>query len=535
MINAIRGPDRFARDLWRYLRRPVPSVDEAGAIVAERLGTRGERFLRMAEQTIYAHEDSPYLALLRHARCELGDLREMVRRDGLEPTLRALHAAGVYVTFEEFKGRQPIVRDELEVAVTGRSFDDPRAGPSFEMRSGGSTGPASTSLISIPFVEECSVDFVLGYEAHGLTRAPAVVYRYTLPGEGLGTVLRQVGSGNPVLHWFSPVMGASFTSTTRARLAVVLTVAMSRLAGAALPYPRSVEIGRSAIVARAIHDVVSRHSRCIVRVAVSVGARTALAAVNEGIDLTGATFDSGSEPPTSAKVGAIESSGARFVPSYIVSELGPVGMACAHGLDQTDVHFQSDALALITVPQTVPGTDVIVDAFCLTGLREAAPKVVLNVEFDDFGTIEQRSCGCLLGSAGFTTHLRGVRSYRKLTTGGVTLVGSDMERILEKVLPERFGGTPFDYQLVEAEEASGVARVLLVVSPRVGEIDEQAAVDEISKELGRIGRAERAAAGIWSNAGMIRVVRAEPMWTPAGKFLPIRTGALAGEPWPTGG
>lgn len=133
------------------------------------------------------------------------------------------------------------------------------------------------------------------------------------------------------------------------------------------------------------------------------------------------------------------------------------------------------------------------------------------------------------------THIRGVRSYRKLTTGGVTLVGTDVERILEKVLPERFGGTPFDYQLVETEDASGTGRIVLVVSPRLGTIDERAAVDEISKELGRVGRAERAAAGIWATAGTIRVVRSEPLWTSAGKFLPIRTGALDSEPRPTGG
>lgn len=314
-------------------------MDEARAIVAERMRSRSESFLRIAERAIFAEPGSPYLALLRHAQCELGDLRDMVHRDGLEATLRSLHAAGVYVTFEEFKGRVPIVRHGLELEVTAASFDDPGSPATIESRSGGSTGPATRALFSIPFLQDCSVNFVLSYEAHGLTRAPVVVYRYTLPGEGLSSTLRQIGSGNPVLHWFSPVTNAAFSSTAKARLSVLLAVAMSRAAGVPLPYPRSVDLEHAGLVARAIRDVVSEHGRCIVRVAVSVGARTALAAAAEGIDLTGATFDSGSEPPSSAKVGAIESSGARFIPSYIVSELGPVGIGCARGLDATDVHF----------------------------------------------------------------------------------------------------------------------------------------------------------------------------------------------------
>jgi hypothetical protein len=34
----------------------------------------------------------------------------MVRNQGLEEALRALREARVYVTFEEFKGREPMVR-----------------------------------------------------------------------------------------------------------------------------------------------------------------------------------------------------------------------------------------------------------------------------------------------------------------------------------------------------------------------------------------------------------------------------------------
>ena len=42
---------------------------------------------------------------------------------------------------------------------------------------------------------------------------------------------------------------------------------------------------------------------------------------------------------------------------------------------------------------------------------------------------------------GFTTHLREVRSYSKLTGEGVTLIGDEMIHLLEHVLPARFGGS----------------------------------------------------------------------------------------------
>src|SRR5687768_12785846 len=93
---------RFASGLPGFLRRQL-SLPEAEAIVRRRLEAREANFLRLVERGIYGYPRSPYLPLLKHAGCELGDVRTMVRDKGLEGTLRALRAAGVYVSFEEFK------------------------------------------------------------------------------------------------------------------------------------------------------------------------------------------------------------------------------------------------------------------------------------------------------------------------------------------------------------------------------------------------------------------------------------------------
>src|SRR5207248_5736504 len=139
------------------------------------------------------------------------------------------------------------------------------------------------------------------------------------------------------------------------------------------------------------------------------------------------------------------------------------------------VHFFKDGLALIQHSRPVPGAELTVDAFHFTTLLSTSPKLLLNVESDDYGLMETRSCGCPLESYGYTEHLRQIRSFRKLTGEGVTLVGSEMVHILEEVLPSRFGGSPLDYQLVEEEDEQGFTRLGLVVSPRI-EIADEAAV-----------------------------------------------------------
>jgi hypothetical protein len=111
---------RMTLDLRGFLRRPI-SEQEALAIVKRRLETRSERFLAMAEQTIYNNPRSPYLQLLRAVGCELGDLKATLTKDGLDATLYRLADAGVYVTLDEFKGRKEAVRGNQRF-VCGRRF-----------------------------------------------------------------------------------------------------------------------------------------------------------------------------------------------------------------------------------------------------------------------------------------------------------------------------------------------------------------------------------------------------------------------------
>jgi hypothetical protein len=127
---------RLTRDLPVLLRDPI-SVERAGAIVKQRLESRPQRFLRLVECFVYRHPGSPYLRLLRAAGCEMGDLQALVRREGVEGALMGLANQGVYLSFDEFKGRQVVVRGSERFCLTEDELDNPRVAAHLRRWTGG--------------------------------------------------------------------------------------------------------------------------------------------------------------------------------------------------------------------------------------------------------------------------------------------------------------------------------------------------------------------------------------------------------------
>jgi hypothetical protein len=180
-----------------------------------------------------------------------------------------------------------------------------------------------------------------------------------------------------------------------------------------------------------------------------------------------------------------------------------------------------DHLAMIQASRTVPGFSIEVPAFCYTSLLASAPKLLLNVESDDYGTVDERPCGCTWEGLGFRTHLRDIRSFRKLTGEGVTLVGSDMERILDEVLPSRYGGSALDYQFAEEEDANGFTRLTLRVAPHLPLPADAEVVEFVLGALDRAGGGASMAQAMWRQAGTLRISRETPTMTSRGKMLPL--------------
>jgi hypothetical protein len=338
---------------------------------------------------------------------------------------------------------------------------------------------------------------------------------------GLNSILRRVCFGNVPQKWFVPITSVDYHPSIRNRLATQSIIIIGRLFGVPIPWPESVPLDQAIIVARWASEAIKTHGKCLILTHVSKALRVCLAAREEGLNITGLTILAGGEPPTPTKVREITKSGAKLVSSYNFAETGVAGHACVKPLDENDIHFFKDALALIQFPRQVPGLEITVDAFNFTSLLPSAPKLMLNVESDDYGVIEKRSCGCPLETYGFTEHLRHIRSFRKLTGEGVTLVGNEMVHVLEEVLPTRFGGSPLDYQLLEEEDELGFTRLNLLVSPKIRIVNEAEVIQTVLEALKNSSVAAGLARAVWSQANTFRIKRMDPIWTARGKLMPL--------------
>lgn len=519
-LDYLRTFAQFPFSLRRFLKRTW-TLEEARQAVREQMEQREASFLSMAENSIYGHATSPYLPLLRLAGCELGDLRAAVRRAGVEGALRELLNAGVFVSYEEFKGRKPIVRQGKTFAVASRDFDNPFMQRDFALTTGGSTGAAVGVGMDLDHIAAGGSHEMLGLSAHGLLDSQWVFWQGPLPDVAFRHVLRLASFGQPVSRWFSPIGLRDSRQWVKYGLASHYILLCMRLSGLRVPWPRYVPVERAEIVARSLAGIVGGGGKCVLYTSVSRALRIALAAQAAGTYLRGAAALGIGEPVTPAKLERITSAGMRFTSVYSTVEAGRVAWGCAAPVDSDDVHLLRDAFALFTQPHTVEGWGVTVDAFNLTALSAATPKVMLNVQMDDYGIVEERHCGCELEAYGYTTHLRQIRSYSKLTGEGVTLIGSEVVRILEEVLPARFGGSPLDYQLLEQEDEQGLTRLYLVVSPRVHIADESEVVRALMDGLSASSSMADAVRTFWKRTQTVQVKRMEPALTSRGKLNPL--------------
>lgn len=511
---------RFPFALRRFLKQRI-TLDQAKQIVRERLEHREENFLLMLQQNVYGSPTSPYLPLLKHAGCEMGDVQTVVRKRGLDDALKALRKEGVYVTFEEFKGRKPIERNGLTLEVKASDFDNPFAANDLAGSSSGSTGAAVKVAIDMDHVAERGANRMIALDAHGVLYTPYAAWRGIMPDRTMGQMLFGALIGNMPERWFSPNGLRDSKQWIKYGLGTYYLVLCMRLARVNLPFPEYIKPERAVEIARWAAGGVKRHGRYVMRAGTSRAVHVCVAAEKEGLDLSGVTFIGAGEPATPGKMQQIQKVGAHFISNYGMSEAGQPACGCVNPLSISDYHLYTDSFALFSEPYYVPAFDLNVPAFNMTALLPHGPKVMVNVQIDDYGIVEERHCGCPLEEFGYRTHLREIRSYSKLTGEGVTLIGNEVIQVLERALPARFGGSALDYQLMEQEGAQGLTRVYLIVSPRISIENESDVVDCFLDGLKKSSPMADAARLVWQNANTIQVKRMEPIWGNSGKFLPL--------------
>jgi len=515
---------RFVLGLPGFLLRKRITVDEAKAAVRRDLAARNANFLTLVRRGIFDNPHSPYLPLLKLAGCGIGDIESSVRTRGLEPTLEELRRAGVYFTFEEYKGRQPVARGGVTLNVDEHDFDNPLTRKALEGRTGGSTGRSARVSTDLDDIEAQVPVLMLVRWGHALLGIPSALWKGAPPDPvGVGIYLRAARWRGQPVRWFTPVTREMHRPALRFRVAMEYILAMSRLCGVPCPRPEPLPLAEAGVLAHWAADAIRVHGGCEIVCTVSLAVRICTAAREEGIDLSGTAFYGGGEPFTEAKNAAITGVGARFVSLYISEDAGPMGIQCGTPCEVGDHHLLDHGIALIQHPREVLDSGVEVDAFYLTSLRFLATKILLNVESDDYGIVEERACGCPFGELGFRRHVRRIRSFGKLTGEGVTLVGTEMVRILEEVLPGRFAASPQDFQLVEEEDdATGFTRLTLLVHPRLEIPREQDVIDAMLEALTRSSISADLARTFWQQADTFRIRREEPTWTAPGKMPSIR-------------
>lgn len=520
MLDDLRVYWRYARGLREFLRQPLTLAD-AGEGLAQQLARREQNFLELLKRGVFAKPDSPYLPLFRHAEIEFEDARRLVRDAGLRSALSTLYDAGIRVSLEEAKGRQPIIRGGAEIAVTERSFDNPTLARDLALHSSGSRSAGRRTVWDFDAIAYDAARFAPYAAALGLTERPLAVWLPPPPAfSGYYAVLVHAKNGLSTMKWFSPTERGLSLRAPRAALQQALMLAATRMWGpAAVPIPEPTPFEQAGTVARWLAEQVRLGRPAAIRISPSSAVRVCAAANAEGLDISGTLFQTAGETLTPAKAKAISSAGARCVSRYMMIELGMVGSPCLDAAVPDDVHVMTDGVEVVQRTRTVDSSMIEIGALSFTSLLPTAPKLLINVDSGDYGVLEDRPCSCYLGQSGYTLHLHSIGSYEKLTSEGVTFLGSELVAIAEQVLPRRFGGSPADYQFIDRRSAEP-PKISLLVHPSVGQLDHGALVHAVLQTLGRT-EPGRMMAQLWRSGSTLDVVRTAPMSTAAGKTLPL--------------
>jgi hypothetical protein len=523
--DALEGLRLLGSLPW-FLRKPV-TLHEARRTLQHRFEHREDNFLRLAHDSIFERPSSLYHRLLALAGCEFGDLVAMVRRDGVDATLAALVRHGVYLTVDEFKGRRPIVRGSTTIASRPGQTRDTAAPTHLSVQTGGSRGAAAVVPIDLAYVRDRAIDSCLAFHAVGGDHWEHAVWGVP-GGANMVVLLEGVAFGARVSRWFSQIDPRIPDLPRRYRWSARAMRWSSLGAPTRLPALEYAPLTDPAPILRWIAETRRAGGTPHLHTHASSAVRLCQAAERAGVRLDGVWLTAASEPTTAARLATMRRTGAVGWPQYASVEAGVVGRGCVRAEAPDEVHVFEDRLAVIQTSLHAVPAGLVPGALLTTSLsRTATALLLLNVSMGDVAELDRRRCGCPLERFGWTLHLRDIRSVEKLTAGGMTFLDIDIIRVLEEVLPGRFGGGPTDYQLVEEEGADGMPGLSLLVDPRVGPVPSNAVIETFLSAIGATRGAEKVMGLAWRDAKLLRVERRPPLVTPAGKILHLHVNGSA--------
>jgi hypothetical protein len=518
-LTDIRTGWRLLRDLPRFLRHPL-TIDQAKGVLAARLAER-ERRLVAVLRTAYNRPGDPYGVLLRHAGCDYDDVIALVHREGVDESLLTLAEAGVWLSCPEFKGRVPVRRGSLELHLRPTDLVSPGAVVHGLSQSSGSRGPPTAVPIDLQFIADHAVNTWLGLHAHdGLHWAHA---HWGIPGgTGITNPLEFAKGGAPPQRSFTSVAPAA-GFPVRYHLADWTLRFGGFLARVSLPGATPAPLDDPMPLVRWLRTTLDNGVIPHVWTFASSAVLACQAAQEAGIDITGARFTMGGEPTTAARRAAVAATGAVPMPRYGATETDILAFACRMPAGADDMHFLHDRHGLVTT-RDGSATGLPNGSLLFTSLLRSAPVRLLNVSLGDTAEVDHDACGCPMAALGWPVRVRNVRSFEKLTVCGIACLDVDVGRILDEVLPRRFGGKPTDYQLIEEAKPNGRAGIKLRADPALGPLDESVVTRVFLDELGAGKGGEHLMALMLELGDAFRVERIPPCHTASGKILHIQTG-----------
>ena len=361
------------------------------------------------------------------------------------------------------------------------------------------------------FEQEAQEERIL-FAAHGLENALLSYWLPAPPGiAGVHNLLINLKSGPSPQRWFShvPVSGAS----ARDIAALAYLACDAALAGRTALLPQFTPMRRARTVAHWLRRRPGDRGPRVLKAFASSAMRVAQAAIDDGIDLRGQVIFTGGEPLTAARYRFIRTAGARVYPRYVATEAGLIAAACGQCNGTHDqMHVYLDRLAVTQAPDA--------SSLLFTSLSAHSPRILLNTDLGDIGKISDQRCDCLFGSLGMNTFVSDVRSPDKMTGEGISLLDSELSDLVGQLIRE-FGGSPDDVQFWESPDRSAHSRVVIAVSPRVKNFDEQRFRTRVLDRLRSKNPAGQLTAQLWWQAGTLQVVRADPRPSRGHKLLPI--------------
>ncbi|MGD8540335.1 MAG: hypothetical protein PVI66_16610, partial [Candidatus Aminicenantes bacterium] len=462
---------RLVGKLATTLKKTI-DPDQARALIGQRLAQREDDFIDLVKKGIYEQPTNPYLQLLEHAGCEYGDLKNLIHNEGLEGALHCLFRQGVYLTSKEFRGDCETVRGNTRIAISPAKLKNPHAQNHVPIRSSGSRSHGTQVVRGMDFIRDTALYLALYLKARQ-NNAGSELATWSVPGGViLSSFIKFILAGSPPSHWFSQLDTKTNKLSIRYPLSTLALAWGGKLAGISIPHPDYVSLDDPLPIIHWMKDCLQRNQTPHLFTFTSAAVRLAQCALEASIDLNGTHITMSGEPTTRARLKTIKRSGADALPAMGCVEVGHIAYGCLTPEAPDDMHLLKDLHAVIQPGESHESSGLRAKGLLFSTLRSSSPLILVNVSSGDQATIKKRTCGCFQARLGMDTHIQYVRSFEKLTSGGMAYLDNEIIPIIEEELPNIFGGGPTDYQLVEQEREDGKPQLRLIIHPRLGPLDE---------------------------------------------------------------